>query len=241
MSERVRSLERAYRASGEAADLLAWLRARQRAGVLGDEVAPWLEALASGEVSPEQVELAAYLGDPLARLLDEERAVSLATYLGEDLELVPIVLGESCDDVQALTRWVFSLGHWNESWVVEAQLVISEAHYAEEAAGHVEREDDEPWAVADWARDQSRLRRALDAAWACLGSLSDASLQALDALELEAWYVPQQSPAAAARRLTLNWGQGKALWSEHLYLGPVPSRVPEQLREGLLPKILQTA
>jgi hypothetical protein len=241
MSERIRSLEYAYRASGEACDLLAWVHARLRAGEFldletpegGEEpaearLARWVEALAEGRLEPEQLELAAFLGDPLARLLDEERAVSLATYLGEGLELVPLVLGDEADE-ESTARWIAALKHWSPSWVAEAQLSI--------AAYHLER-----YPVPEAAVDDAYGYYGVDymAEWrATLDDLRlylEGGLRPTDSFVNGYGYVAEL--IRSAQHLAL--GLGDDLSWVSVDLGPEPAVVPECVRRALLSRVLRT-
>lgn len=247
MSERIRRLEQAYRASGEASDLLAWVWARQRAGLFELEVEPpegeeeseetrlarWVEALAEGRLHPEQLELAAYLGDPLARLLDEERAVSLATYLGEGLELVPLVLGDAEDSAEAIARWILALEHWSASWVAEAQLAIAVEYVDRYETPEPDREDpygDEGYYYLQgleesWRQTLNEVRTYLDQ-----GRPRPENFYPRG-------YCDTASVVGAALDLALNSaGRG---WPS-ICLGPDPSQAPGIVREALLPRVLQT-
>tara|TARA_R110002072_G_scaffold166733_1_gene320120 strand:+ start:1819 stop:2529 length:711 start_codon:yes stop_codon:yes gene_type:complete len=235
MSERIRSLESAYRASGEACDLLAWLRAQQRAGL--GELAPWVEALTAGQLHPEQLELAAYLGDPLARLLDEERAISLATYLGEGLELVPLVLGDEASP-ESIARWIAALNYWCPSWVAEAQYAI--------AADHLERyrapepAADDPYAEyygsdysEDWRRTLAAVRETLDRGT----PLPDPHVSGYGEV---AELVRAAVDLAHERGSDTTWDRSRGPSWVSIELGPEPALVPQCVREALLPKILRT-
>jgi len=246
MSERIRSLEYAYRTSGEASDLLAWIHARQRAGLFLElapregqdaeegelRLARWVEALAGGQLQPEQIELAAYLGDPLARLLDEERAISLATYLGEGLELVPLVLGEEASS-ESIARWIAALRHWCPSWVAEAQWAIAAYHLEQYQAPEVA--DDDPYAFElrvhgdeledTWRADLAAVRTYLDRN----APYPDVFAQSFgDMADLV-----QAAAHVALKCEELSWVS--------IELGPEPDLVPDCVREALLPKVLRVA
>lgn len=241
MSERVRSLESAYRTSGEASDLLAWIRARQRAGLFAENeegqeseeerLALWVEAMAEGRLQPEQLELAAYLGDPLARLLDEERAISLATYLGDGLELVPLVLGEAADP-ESTARWIVALGYWCPSWIAEAQWAIADYHLQRYVAPELAADD--PYAEEIYLyreHDVEYWRAALDALRARLDSGTPCDLWVDGYGELAR--LVQAAAEFVADSGTLSWAS--------LELGPDPEIVPECVRAALIPKVLKTS
>ncbi|MBL4845364.1 MAG: hypothetical protein JKY65_07560 [Planctomycetes bacterium] len=237
MSERVRTLERAYRESGETGALLAWLRARHRAGEVGAEITPWLGALTEGTLEQSQVELAAYLGDPLARCLDEERVISLATYLSEEFELVPVVLGDSGLEDEAVRRWISGLARWSPSWVTHAQLAVAEGYYAQgpESAPA----DADYWELEEWTSSHAADRRLLDAGWRCFNSPTPETFGELQARGSRERTEAGRAASAAEdliEQATLGWEVGPWL----IYVGDEVDQVPTWVREALLPEVLRT-
>lgn len=82
--EAIRSAARSFRASGDAADLARLVLAGARAGTLPAGAADLAERLAAGAVTFDDVELAALLGDPLARAIAGEALAERCAYQGHD-------------------------------------------------------------------------------------------------------------------------------------------------------------
>jgi len=129
--QRLRELERRFKETGEPAAWGAWLRARVRQGSLDAAAVPLAARIEAGALARERVQLAGYLGDPLALALDEHDTIALAVCLGDDAA-VRVALDDYYDgDVEG---WLVGLAHWGgEPWVRAAVACAIQAREASRA------------------------------------------------------------------------------------------------------------
>ncbi|HBP20840.1 MAG TPA: hypothetical protein DEA08_23995 [Planctomycetes bacterium] len=235
--DRLRELERRYRASGNAEDWAAWALARRRAGELGADADPYIERIAAGQLTREQVALAGYLGDPAALALDEHEVLRVASYMSDELEIVPVVLGDP--ERGDLEAWVRGLAHWSPRWCVLALLAVAEQLRTEIGVGMSEE-------ALEYDLDYfERLAdRALGAARDCLADPRSDAKRAV-ALEHAALWGGGNIPAvraamAAARAAAAASGASQADSEEARGVELVlqAPEVVEWIRAALLPQVL---
>jgi hypothetical protein len=122
MDERLRSIERRSKSVGGISDLVRLGREKLRAGRILPEDAPVLELLASERLSLEQLELAAYLGEPLALELLDHDAIRVATLVG-DSPATNVVLRDSDVTMVDIGAWLPGLALFGPTLFPRALLV----------------------------------------------------------------------------------------------------------------------
>ncbi|MGE0707005.1 MAG: hypothetical protein AB7N76_02560 [Planctomycetota bacterium] len=238
----LRELERRYRASEELEDWVAWLSARLRAGELSAEGEPWVEQIAAGKLSREQLALCGYLGDPVALALDEHEALRLASYVGEGTSVAAVVLCEEGEDPGQLdvTGWLRGLGRFDERWVVLAQLALAERWERELVA------EPEPEDISDRYDREYELRLVRRTLGSVRDALRDPSAERLTVLreycgnhDYGWWPV---TAALATARLALAWLSGEPVLPERepspLVLGVEDRQTVRTIRAFLLPRVI---
>ncbi|MCO5172530.1 MAG: hypothetical protein M9894_40050 [Planctomycetes bacterium] len=132
------------------------LRRLERAAAQGDldaRVRLLCERLRSGELDEERVRLAAYLGDPAARLL-----------LGPKAPDLPVIRARGGLELNQ-RRWITGLRAYGKEWLVRAAVAIARARFT---------------AWDRWDEADERPRRALAAAEAWLACPCEAHAEEAD-------------------------------------------------------------
>jgi hypothetical protein len=228
----LRALERRYRASDSAEDLTRWLLARLRAGSLDDSVGPWIERIACGELTREDLALAAYLGDPRALHIDEFEAIRVASYVSHGLEVVRVVLDEDGGGVE---EWVWGLREWDEKWIVLAQFAVA-AELIRELEQDAQPDPHDPyWEPEYYPRI---AHRHLNAALDCLRDPSPAHLDLASehVNAYESQDVPAIGAACAAAAAAYYYCRGHEV--PCLSLGDADRETARLIRGDLVPRVL---
>jgi hypothetical protein len=147
-------------------ETLAFLQAQLRAGQLPDSerAERVLARLGSGELAWERVELAGYLGDPLAvALVGEEELVALASYLGEG-GAVDVLLGGDAEP-RDLVVWLGGVAHWGREAALRAILGATQALIDDLATRDPPTEQEDPYGevFAERERALEGARRQVEA------------------------------------------------------------------------------
>lgn len=167
---RLREAERRWREGGRLDDRLRWWSERARAGDLPAGAEALVVAVSTGDLDPDRVELAAYLGDERARALAGEEVVERVAYGGSEG-----ALRVAHDDAPELRLddvldWIGELRLWDAA-VVQRALVAATQHLADdEASRDLSRAEDESEWVLQSVREAER-ERSVTAARDLLGAL----------------------------------------------------------------------
>jgi hypothetical protein len=152
MDERLREAERRWRESGLVEDRLAWWTARARSGDLEPDAASLVELATAGRVTPDTVELLAYLGDPRGRALAQEEMIER---VAADDAALRVALDEDLS-FPGVAAWIHALRRWDRRLVPRALCAaagaIVDALAALDLEAHGREQEDLVW----WERYESR-------------------------------------------------------------------------------------
>jgi hypothetical protein len=139
---RLREAERRWREGGRLDDRLRWWSERARAGDLPAGAEALVVAVSTGDLDPDRVELAAYLGDERARALAVEEVVERVAYGGSDGAL-RVALDEDGLRLDDVLDWIGELRLWDEA-ALQRALFVATRHLADELASRdLSRAEDE--------------------------------------------------------------------------------------------------
>lgn len=232
--DRLRDLERRYRASGNPEDWAAWALGRRRAGELGEGADAYIERIAAGELTRDQIALAGYLGDPTALALDEHEVLRIASYLSKELEIVPVVLGDP--EGGDLEAWVRGLAHWDYRWCALALLAVAERMRESLPLGLTEEEQ-----AYELDYYERLVNRALGAARDCLNDPTSDAKRSVALEHSSLWGgggVPAVRAAMIAAEAAATATGASPPNPAGVELAQQTPEVVEWIRTALLPRVL---
>lgn len=259
----LRDAERRWREGGRLEDRLRWWSARARAGDLPAGAPALVVEVTEGRLDAARVELAAYLGDPLAQALALDEVAERLAYGGADAVL-RVVTGEPDLRLDEVLAWIDALRLWERA-AVERALIEATRHVADHLGGiDLSRADDEHEPLIASHREAERdqglalTREALAAVERYLARPDDEPAALRAASQASAGFWPYVGPVVVAAATVARFVLARRGLDEHAPAGasddallawrdtvrrslPEPRDLRDAVRDALVPWALGRA